>query len=109
MVFKATHHLCVLKLVSVLACRAVQCQQFEMALLLLEAGADPMYTCTTADGNKSLPPLTAVMHAIPTGEHTLFLQLLLPSPTFRRILAKGLLHIGMGVVSKGCADTRLKA
>lgn len=51
--------------VSVGACRAVQCQQFEMALMLLEAGADPLYTCT---GCESLPPLTAVMHAIPTGD-----------------------------------------
>ena len=50
------------------ACRAVQCQQFEMALLLLEAGADPLHTCTTADGCQSLPPLTAVMYAIPAGD-----------------------------------------
>ena len=82
--------MCVLNLVSVRACRAVQCQQFEMALLLLEAGADPMYTCTTADGYESLPPLTAVMHAIPTGVYTLFIQLLLPFPTFIRILANAI-------------------
>ena len=52
-----------------------------MALLLLEAGADPMYTCTTADGCQSLPPLTAVMHAIPTGEQALITHLLSPVQT----------------------------
>ena len=60
--------MCRIHYVSVDACRAVQCHQFEMALMLLEAGADPLYTCT---GCESLPPLTAVMHAIPTGDQPL--------------------------------------
>ena len=67
----AHNHLCVVNLVGVHACRAVQCQQFEIALLLLEVGADPMYACTTDDGWESLPPLLAVTQAIPPGEHTL--------------------------------------
>lgn len=61
------NRLCMLTQGSVHACRAVQCQQFEIALVLLEAGADPAYIGTTDDGEESLPPLTAVMHAIPPG------------------------------------------
>lgn len=50
------------------SCRAVECQQFEIALLLLEAGADPVYTCKTADGWQSPSPLTMVMLVIPAGK-----------------------------------------
>ena len=56
------------------ACRAVQCQQFEIALLLLEAGADPLYTCKTADEAESLAPLLAVMYAVPAGEKLVPMQ-----------------------------------
>lgn len=55
----------------------MQCQQFEIALVLLEAGADPAYIGTTHDGEESLPPLTAVMHAIPPGGQDFILQQLL--------------------------------
>lgn len=68
--------LCVRDAVRMHACRAVQCQKFDMALLLLGAGADPMYTCATVDGDESLPPLTAVMRAIPAGEQPLINQLI---------------------------------
>lgn len=57
-------------------CRAVQRQQFDIALLLLEGGADPMFTCTMADGEQSLPPLTALIHSVPTGQRPLPMQLL---------------------------------
>lgn len=96
------NRLCVLKLGSVHACRAVQCQQFEIALLLLEAGADPAYIGTADDGQVSLPPLTAVMHAIPPGGQDLIIQQLLLAPCFRQNMAMGssccMLALGKAVV-----------
>ncbi len=47
-------------------CRAVQCQQFGVALGLLQAGADPLHR-SKHDGVLSTTPLTAVMDSIPAG------------------------------------------
>ena len=51
---------------SMLFCRAVQCQQFGIAQLLLNAGADPMYVGECDEG-LSPTPLAAVMDSIPAG------------------------------------------
>lgn len=47
-------------------CRAVQCQQFGVALGLLQAGADPLHR-SKHDGVLSITPLAAVMDSIPAG------------------------------------------
>ena len=52
-----------------------------MALLLLDAGADPLYTCIMEDEQESIPPLLAVMRAIPTG--------MIPSLTLHDSLLQG--------------------